>query len=520
MLQTAPPRAVVLGIDGGSLDLIEPLIAEGVLPVLGKLLADSAYGPTATTWPAHTAPGWSTFVTARRPGGHGIYQFFDTQDVTYGDRLVGTGDYGCDTAWEWFARQGWSVGLVNVPMSHPPRDLPGYQLTWPLGRTLRYSDPPGLLGELARAGAGFRSDVSVMFQGDLSYAEFAVQHVRERGRTINHLLRERPVDIVMAVITEIDRICHHYWHFADADHDRHTEPDRATWSDAIRAGYVAIDEVFGEILDTVGEQTPVLLVSDHGFGPGRYNIAVNALLAEAGLLATRPATTSPTERPGPAGWFRGDGHEVDFARTRAYMPTPGCSAVNVNLAGRQRAGVVTDPGPVLQEVAELLLGLRAPDTGRPVFAAALPREEAYPGPMMPAAPDLLLVPADEGVLASPAATGALWRPSEQTGMHRYQGIWALRGTSLAPGRRSGPVPLTDLMPTLMAGLGLTFPAGVDGRPLQWDGERSGVDFLPAEPAAASGAPTGAGMPTASGPATARLGEEDLTAKALGAMGYL
>ncbi|MFE5121593.1 alkaline phosphatase family protein [Streptomyces sp. NPDC056669] len=516
MPHTAPPKAVVLGIDGGSLDLIEPLVAEGALPVLGRLLADSAHGPTTTTWPAHTAPGWSTFVTARRPGGHGIYQFFDTQDPVYGDRLVGTGDYGCDTAWEWFARQGWSVGLVNVPMSHPPRQVPGYQLTWPLARTLRYSEPPGLLGELARAGAGFKADIAAMFRGDLSYAEAAVEHVRARGRTIQYVLRERPVDVFMAVITEIDRICHHYWHFADACHDRHTLPDRQEWADAIRATYVAIDEVFGEILDVVGDETPVMLLSDHGFGPGRYNVAVNAVLAEAGLLATRPAATPPAAGDGLADWFRADGREVDFTRTRAYMPTPGCYAVNVNLAGRQRDGVVTDPGPVLAEAAELLLGLRAPDTGEPVFAAALPRADAYPGPMTHAAPDLLLIPADEGVLASPAISGPLWRPSEQTGMHRYLGMWALRGTSLAPGRRTAPVALADLMPTLLAEAGLTFPAAVHGRPLQWDG-RDGADggraFLaPGETASA----------VASGGAeeTARLSEEDLTAKALGAMGYL
>ena len=50
------PRAVILGIDGGSLDLIEPLVAEGSLPSLGKLLGESLHGPTTTTWPAHTAP--------------------------------------------------------------------------------------------------------------------------------------------------------------------------------------------------------------------------------------------------------------------------------------------------------------------------------------------------------------------------------------------------------------------------------------------------------------------------------
>ncbi len=505
----SPPQALVLGIDGGSLDLIGPLVAQGRLPVLGGLLAGSAHGETTTTWPAHTAPGWSTFVTGRLPGGHGIYQFFDTQDPGYGDRLVGTGDFGCGTVWEWLGGQGKSVGLINVPMSHPPRDVPGYQLTWPLSATLRYSDPPGLLGELAKAGAGFKPDIAAMYRGDLSYAEFAVEHVRARGRTIQYLLRERPVDVVMAVLTEIDRICHHYWHFADTCHPRHETAAEEGWANAIRDTYVAIDEVFGEILDFVGDDVPVLLLSDHGFGRGRYNLSVNRVLADAGLLAT-----GPTGRDGHASWFQTSEQAVDFGRTRAYMPTPGCYAVNVNQRGRQRDGIVDgrDRDAVLAEVSELFLGLCAPDTGRPVFAGALPREQAYPGAMCHAAPDLLLLPADEGILASPAFDGPIWRPSDQTGMHRHAGMWALRGGPLPAGRHADPVALQDLAPTLMDVLGLRFPAGIAGRPLTWGTPDAAGDavFLPGEP----------GVPDTAEDLERHLSDDDVTARTLGAMGYL
>jgi predicted AlkP superfamily phosphohydrolase/phosphomutase len=500
------PRAVILGIDGGSLDLIEPLVAEGSLCNLGKLLGESLHGPTNTTWPAHTAPGWSTFVTARQPGGHGVYQFFDTQDPEYGDRLTGTGDFGCDTVWEWLARQGLSVGLINVPMSHPPRDLPGYQVTWPLAQTLRFSSPPALLGELARAGAGFKPDIAGMFRDDHSYLETALENVRARGRSIRHLMTNHPVDVVMAVITEIDRVCHHYWHFMDGCHPRHEKPDEPAWADAVRATYRAIDEVFGEILAGLDEDTPVLLVSDHGFGPGRLNVGVNALLAEAGLLATGA--------PGGqhASWFDGAARSVDFARTRAYMPTPGSYAVNLNRAGRQRDGIVTaaEASKLLAELSDLFLGLRTPD-GAQVFAAALPREEAYPGPMVHRAPDLLLVPADEGVLADPGLDGGLWRTSEQTGMHRYAGMWSYRSPRVPAGRLDAPVGLCDLVPTLLHDLGLRQSPSAHGRPIAAVRDRGSgaLPFLSDVDVPATPADTGR-----------LLREDDLTARALSSMGYL
>lgn len=503
------PKALIFGIDGGSFDVIDPLLADGLLPNLKALLDASLHGPTTTTWPAHTAPGWTTFVTARKPGAHGIYQFFDAQHPQYGDRIVGSNDFGCDTAWEWLARQGLSVGIINVPMSHPPADVPGYQITWPLVNTLRFSRPPELLGELAVAGAPFTSDLLTMFRGDMDYVDFALANIRARGRSIRHLLATRPVDVVMAVVTEIDRVCHHYWHFSDPCHPRHEAPprDRREWTDAIRDTYVAVDEMFGEVLELIDEETTVMLVSDHGFGQGHSHIGLNVLLEQAGLLATRPGPGAHAE------WFCANGRAVDFTRTRAYMPTPGSYAINFNIAGRQAGGMVNprDIGSLTEEISELVTRVSDPLTGKPTFAAVLPREVAYPGAMSHAAPDLLLVPADEGVLADPAPGGQLWRQSLQTGMHRYAGIWAMRSPRVGSGRMTEPVALQDLMPTLLHDLRLRQPAAVDGRP---------IDVLMGQAAdALPNLPDSAHTPVTVSPSR-HIRDEDVTAKALAAMGYL
>lgn len=500
------PKAVILGIDGGSLCTIDALIADGELPTLSGLFRRSLHGTTTTTWPAHTAPGWSTFVTARRPGGHGVYQFFDTQDPDYGDRLTGTADFGCSTIWEWIAVQGLSAGIINVPMSHPPRDLPGYQITWPLERTLRFDRPRGLLAELAKSGAPFAPDIMTMFQGDHNYLDLALANVEARSRSIRHLLEKRPVDVVMAVLTEVDRVSHHYLHFGDACHPHHTEPEQPEWADAVRLTYRAVDQAFGEILDQVDEDTTVMLVSDHGIGEGRYNVGLNDLLAEAGLLRTRPGAGQA------AGWFDLPGRTVDFSRTAAYMPTPGSYAVNVNLRGRQRMGIVdaADVGRVLDEVSHLCLALRAPDTGERVFEAALPRADAFPGPMMHAAPDLLLIPRDEGVLADPGMGEGIWKPSWQTGMHRYAGVFAIASPRISPGRRETSTALADLAPSLLYDLGLAAPGDIHGHviPEVRRGRSREIATL-----------TDPELKTAPdrGPS---LREEDATAQSLRAMGYL
>ena len=464
------PKALIIGIDGGGFDIVDPLVASGALPNLAGLLERAASAPTTCTWPAHTAPGWSSFVSATNPGGHGIYQFYDTQDPGYGAVLRQAGDLGRSCVWDWLAGQGYTLGLINLPMSHPPRDLPGYQITWPLAQTLRYCRPAGLLTELARNGAHFQSDLATMFRGDLGYLDEALANVAARVRSAVYLMRQQPADVVMIVFTEADRVCHHYWHFCDTGHPRHEDPPAETgWDRAIERVYGAIDEAIGELVSEVDEDTTVVVVSDHGLGTGRYELAVNQLLAEAGLLVSAPPADrrdDSDDRSGRvASWFSEPDREVDFTRTSVYSPTPGCYGLNVNLAGRQREGIVTDKEAVLAEAAELMSGLRLPDTGAAVFRAVVPREVSYPGPHLESAPDLLLIPRDESVIVTTALGGDLWRPSWQTGLHRYRGMWLHASPRVRPGRLAGTVPLVDLVPTLLADLGAGWPANVHGLPV-------------------------------------------------------
>src|SRR5699024_12422020 len=81
------PRVLVIGIDGGSFDTIDPLVERGELPHMAALLRHSASAATSTTWPAHTAPGWASMTSASYPGRHGVHQFFDTRHAAYGEAL-------------------------------------------------------------------------------------------------------------------------------------------------------------------------------------------------------------------------------------------------------------------------------------------------------------------------------------------------------------------------------------------------------------------------------------------------
>ena len=65
-------KAIILGIDGGTFDLLTPLMEMGLMPNLKKLVAEGSHGILRSTIMPITAPAWSSFATGCEPSKHGV----------------------------------------------------------------------------------------------------------------------------------------------------------------------------------------------------------------------------------------------------------------------------------------------------------------------------------------------------------------------------------------------------------------------------------------------------------------
>lgn len=395
------------------------------------------------------------------PGEHGIYQFWQLQAPNYRPALVTVGDFGREPLWRTLERHGLAVGLYHVPMTHPPAPLErGFMVTWPLTPTLGYAHPKDLIHDLARQGLHYQSDLVTMYRDDVDYLTAACEQIERKTDTILYLLEARPVDVLIAVFTEVDRVSHYYWGQGD-------EP-----GPEVETAYRAIDRALERLLDAIDDDVPVVVASDHGFGLCRATFNVNALLEQAGLLACRASAAdaaaprcckrffTDVDAALAAGWFTAadSGRTVDWSATRAFMPAPGCFGVNLNRRGRQRDGIVGDDAEaVARDVIDAIAAVRLDD--QPVFDV-VPRESVYCGHRVADAPDLILLPRRWDVMAAPAVADGLWGPPAQAGIHRPDGILFARGLSLAAPARDYAV--EDVAPTCLARLGLPVPDHLDG----------------------------------------------------------
>ena len=220
-------------------------------------------------------------------------------------------------------------------------------------------------------------------EGVLEAHEFREQAqlvYEERRRALDHLLDDFDEGLLFFYFSSVDQGSHMLYRYADPEHPFH-EPD-APLGDGIRTLYEQMDEALGRVRRSVGDETTLIVMSDHGFAPFHTGVNLNTWLAEQGYVTLR----NPAERSG--GPLFAD---VDWNGTRAYAF--GLAGIYVNLRGREREGVVA-PGAghdrLLDEIERDLLALVDPRSGRHPVSLVYRTREEYGGPHLDLGPDLIV----------------------------------------------------------------------------------------------------------------------------------
>jgi predicted AlkP superfamily phosphohydrolase/phosphomutase len=500
---------LIIGIDGATFDLVDTWVAEGRLPNLGRMLREGARGPLESTVIPNSFPGWTSCTTGVNPAKHGIFNALIRKNLhEYRMSVVNARDIRAERVWQILSRDGFSVGVVNVPCSYPPVEVNGFLIGGMLSPSLEsdFTHPPGLIKEVLAETGDYVIDLRTKRIPREQMRDELLYSADKRGDAIEYLLRTREPDFAFVVFTETDRAQHYFWADMDPAHPAHTPERRERFGTVIRDVYERVDAQVGRLLDLAGEETLVLVVSDHGFGPQPLNVYINRWLIENGFM--RPLRTETvggelrrttrgllgrvglldTARKGrdlllgdpakaaAASDLKGGQlatkrsnidrivEQVDWTNTVAYALVP--RGVRINLKGREPQGIVepADYERVRDEVIEALRGIRYPD-GSVVFDRVFRREDVMEGPYLAYAPDIVTsmpvgVPAchlePESVFS--VNTGA-------TGSHTDWGVLIGWGQGIRAGATVSGARLMDVTPTALYALGVPLSEDMDGRPL-------------------------------------------------------
>lgn len=483
------PKVFLLGLDGATWKVLDRFMAEGLMPNLDEITRRGTRGVLNSTIPYLTPVAWSSMLTGVRPSKHCIfgYNVMENREGMIIGLLANRTKIKSPTVMDIFAQLGKKVVSLNMPMTYPPQPKDGTIISGLMtpSRESTYYYPRDLMEELAGQGIDYRIDINIareveadlerrielyLADGARRFFEDLRKVSEEREKAVHYLMEKREWDLFQVNFVSTDRIQHYLWN--------HIWDDDPT-SDAvrrIREHYVYLDGLIGRIYSAVKDQAILVICSDHGFGDCKGNFYPAVWLRQKGYYVERDNDLSlglmvkralkalglsrhvlrfleKSQKTVAKKLIYVGTSQVAWRKTRAYAY--GTSGIRINLKGRDQYGIV-EPGreyeDLRQEIARELMDI-TDESGRKVMKAVYTVEELYGTPDLPEAADLFFeFRADAFYTTYDAIThntvfmdsGYSWRQGD----HRRDGIVALSGRGIAPGR-TVTADIEDILPTIM-----------------------------------------------------------------------
>jgi predicted AlkP superfamily phosphohydrolase/phosphomutase len=431
--------------------------------------------------PPITVPAWMCMMTGCDPGQLGVYGFRNRSDYSYDKLAIANSTNITEpTVWDILSRNGKNSIIIGVPPSYPVKPIRGTVVSCFLTPTAdsQFTYPYELGDEIRRLVGDYMVDVKGFRTDKKDWLLNQIYEMTTKRFTVaKHLLKTRPWDLFVMVEMGTDRIHHGFWHYMDAYHVLY--PGANPFEHAIRDYYIYVDSLVGELLDFADEHTDVMIVSDHGAKRMDGAICLNEWLIQNGYLVLTKYPAQPA---------RFENVAVDWSRTRAWAEGGYYGRIFLNVAGRERQGVVaaSEYDRTCRMLKEQLESIQDPD-GRPMRTRAVISKEGY-RETANIAPDLSVFFGDLFWRASGSVGGGqIYTRNNDTGPdganHDWNGVFMVAPGSGTGSQTRGELKtssLLDVAPTILDIFGLTPLPRMHGRRITADrsfgGSAAAVDL--------------------------------------------
>jgi predicted AlkP superfamily phosphohydrolase/phosphomutase len=491
-------RLLLIGLDGATWTVLDPMRKRGLMPNLDALLARSAYGTLRSTIPPMTSAAWTTMMTGCGPARHGVFdhRYFDIGANRM--RVNHAGRVRVPTFWQLLSQAGHTVVSLNVPVTYPPSQVRGVMVS---GIDAPHID--AALSGSAAFGKRIKEEVPGYHIRALwkrppqtveemnANAQATTELGRARVHAANIADEMNPNwSALMVQFQNLDPFQHRAWRYLNVDE---TGIEDAGMNAGAEEVFRGLDEAIGGLCELADRRgAGVMVMSDHGFGPCLGRIHANRILVDAGV-ASLPGVagrlrrrvrqgidhlrTFQAKRSDPEARSATFEHSIaaqypfNWKKTLAFIPHQDTAAmVYLNSASRKPGAPLETPRQVedaLNATIQALGEARHPETGVLLFPQIVNVSEAYGvDTARENYPDIVALPDENYWVRTKLAKGTAWVEADDNlpGTHRPEGIVAVSGAGVVPGRNL-KAHLNDVMPSVMKWFRLPIPAHVEGKPL-------------------------------------------------------
>ncbi|MFQ5647674.1 MAG: alkaline phosphatase family protein, partial [Candidatus Aenigmatarchaeota archaeon] len=118
-------KCLVIGLDGATWDVLNPLIKSGHIPTLKKLMRKGVWGVLESTIPPYTGVAWTSFTTGCNAGKHGVFDFIKFDGKSHKMTVIKSDDVKAKTYFKYLEDKGYRNIIINLPGGFPPTDFSG-----------------------------------------------------------------------------------------------------------------------------------------------------------------------------------------------------------------------------------------------------------------------------------------------------------------------------------------------------------------------------------------------------------
>lgn len=498
-------KVVVLGLDGATMDLIEPWVREGKLENFNRLFHKGAFGLLKSTIPPYSPAAWSSFITGKNPGKHGIVDFVIQKKDSLDFTPINSRVRAEKTLWRILSDYGKRVCVINVPTTFPPEEINGCMVTGMMtpSKKVQYTHPDQLSKELDEVVGNYVIHIPNSFAkaNVPKYLKKLFEITEKRWKAAKYLLNKEHWDFFMIVFNGIDGIQHSYWHFLDSTHPMHERRLLQKHGNPVLQFYQYIDRILGELFSIMGEDTLLIIMSDHGSGPLKKYVYVNNWLKKWGyikfkkgfltylklflfhvkfspmsiyrvLIRFRMGEVKRRVHKGKKRWLMKNiflsYSDIDIDMTKAYcLGNYGKIYINRESLGEGKG--TNKYRSLIEELTKRFRQIEDPRNKKRLFGKIYIKEELYHGANMDSMPDLYLDPEDESYQPLGthefASSEFIEDVKSRSGDHRKNGIIFLRGPHVKKEYEITEADIQDLAPTVLAYLEVPIPSDMDGKVL-------------------------------------------------------
>ena len=286
------PKVLLIGWDAADWRVIDPLLAQGKLPHLARFLSQGVRGNIATLHPPLSPMLWTSIATGKRAYKHGIHGFTEPTPDGRGVRPITNLSRTTKAVWNILHQAGKTSNVVGWWPSHPAEPIRGVMVSNHFQQIAGQAEQPWPMQNgtvhperLNESLAEFRFHPAELDESHIGafvprFGEIDQENdhrLESLARTIAEvtsihgaataLMQLEPWDFMAVYYDGIDHFGHGFMRYHPPQQASISDTDFALYSGVIEAAYRYHDGMLGALLALAGDDTTVILMSDHGFHP-------------------------------------------------------------------------------------------------------------------------------------------------------------------------------------------------------------------------------------------------------------